>query len=373
MQYTYLFFFCFLVLGIRDMRSQKNTDFKWWDPVSSPFAIEGQAWTGETAAPFDRLPARAGSLVRKPVWGLSHNSAGLIVRFYSNAENIKVEYGVSGNFAMSHMPATGVSGVDLYAQRPDGKWLWCAGRRSFGDTIRYVFSGIAPESNYHENGLEYKLYLPLYNSVGWLRIGVPVNDSISSLPKKNKKPVVVYGTSITQGACASRPGLAWTAILGRELGMPVINLGFSGEGKLDEEMIILISEIDASVYILDCMPNMTAPRFTNNEVKERVINAVKYLLKTHPDTPVLLTEHDGYTDGLMRPERLKNYTEINKTLCDAYRTLKEEGVQNVFLLPAREIGMDVNCQVDGIHPNDLGMYKYALAYNRYIRVILGIQ
>ncbi|NPA35425.1 MAG: hypothetical protein GXO47_01095 [Chlorobi bacterium] len=354
-----------------NLASQENIEYKWWDPSGSE-AVAGQAWAGETAAPFDRLPERAMSLVRKPVWNLSHNSAGIIIRFRSNAKELKVEYGVSGDFAMEHMPATGVSGVDLYARTDDGRWLWCAGKRSFGDTIRFVFKGINPGDNYIEDGLEYRLYLPLYNTVKWLKIGVPVDDSINAMPEENKKPVVVYGTSITQGACASRPGMTWTSILGRDLDMPVINLGFSGEGKLDESMINLMSEIDAAIYVLDCMPNMTAPRFTGEEVKKRVINAVNILLEKHPGTPVLLTEHDGYTDGFLRPERFKNFTDINVALYDAYKTIKRAGIKNVYLLPASEIGIDINCQVDGIHPNDLGMYRYARAYNRYIRVILGM-
>jgi hypothetical protein len=94
-----------------------------------------------------------------------------------------------------------------------------------------------------------------------MKIGVPEDKNFSPLPLNKKKPIVVYGTSIAQGACASRPGMAWTAILGRRMNIPLINLGFSGNGKLEKEMLDLIAEIDAEVYILDCLQNMLAPRF----------------------------------------------------------------------------------------------------------------
>ena len=352
---------------------QSEHKLKWWNPVEdSIVAIEGQAWGGETKNPYDRLPARAEKSVRKAVWDLSKNSAGLIVRFKTNAEKIVVKYKVSEGLSMSHMPSSGKSGVDLYAESSNGEWLWCAAQRNFGDTITYTFRGIKPSDSYKEEGLEYKLYLPPYNTVEWLKIGVPSENSISGVEADKQKPIVVYGTSIAQGACASRPGMMWTALVGRAVNTPVINLGFSGNGKLEKEVIKLISEIDAQLFVLDCMPNMTAPRFTSDEVKERIIFAVNFLQQKHPNTPILLTEHDGYTDWEMRPERFKNYNDINITLRSTFKELKQTGIKDIYLLPQSEINLDIDCQVDGIHPNDLGMYRYAIAYSKYIKVILGL-
>jgi hypothetical protein len=145
----------------------------WFNPASHPFdVVEGQAWQGETEDPFDRLPVRAKSLVREAVWNLSKHNAGVMLRFRSNASEIVVRYQVSGNLEMNHMPATGVSGLDLYAIDHDGKWSWCRGQRNFSDTITFRFSGMTPNGPYHDQGSEFRLYLPLYNQAKWLEIGV---------------------------------------------------------------------------------------------------------------------------------------------------------------------------------------------------------
>src|SRR5690606_8986301 len=177
---------------------------------------------------YDRFPARAQEKVRDIVWKLSRNSTGLKVRFRSDAPEIKVKYVVSERLEMPHMPATGVSGVDLYAKDQDGKWIWSAGKYSFGDTITYHFNNLKPS----KVGREYTLYLPLYNSVKWMDISVPRQSAFVPHRPGKEKPIIVYGTSIAQGACATRPGLAWTNILDRRLDVPLINLAFSGNGKL---------------------------------------------------------------------------------------------------------------------------------------------
>ena len=109
---------------------------------------------------------------------------------------------------MPHMPATGVSGIDLYATDNNGQERWCAGNYSMGDTIVYNFRGLSYAAK-SGNGFEYQLFLPLYNSVSWMEIGVPADASFRFLPVSQEKPLVIYGTSIAQGACASRPGMAW--------------------------------------------------------------------------------------------------------------------------------------------------------------------
>ena len=266
------------------LRIHKMYLIRWWDPSKSTFPVlEGQAWAKEVQNPYDRLPARAQKTVREEVWNLSRNSAGLMLRFKSNTNEIVVRYKVTGPKAMNHMPATGVSGIDLYAVNADGNWLWCAGRYSMGDTIEYRFRGLEPNDPYHQKGREYRLYFPLYNTVQWMEIGVPTTATFNPLPVRTEKPIVVYGTSIAQGGCASRPGMAWPAILGRMMDRPVINLGFSGNGRLEPEVIALMSEIDAKLFILDCLPNLGASDATQAEqVKNKVIQSVKQLGKRRP-------------------------------------------------------------------------------------------
>ena len=371
MNFKHLLFSLLISFHYSALFSQNTTDYVWWNPAQHDFpVVEGQAWPKEVASPYDRLPARAEKTVREAVWNLSRDGAGLMIRFRSNSSEIKVRYGVSGNHAMPHMPATGVSGVDLYAINSDGEWLWCAGRYSFGDTITYNFANLIPNDPYHEMGREYRLYLPLYNQVTWLEIGVPDEAIFTPLPIRMEKPVVVYGTSIAQGGCASRPGMAWTSILGRKIDRPLINLGFSGNGWLEEELIDLLVEIDAKLYVLDCLPNLTSSRFSAEEVKNRILASVRQIRQKRPHTPILLTDHAGYTDGLINAERRKAFQEVNHAAREAFIQLKSEGIEQIYLLPIEDIHLDIETTVDGTHPNDLGMLRYAEAYEKTIREIL---
>jgi lysophospholipase L1-like esterase len=294
-----------------------------------------------------------------------------MLRFKSDADQIIVRYKVSGEKAMPHMPATGVSGVDLYAISTDGKWLWCGGGYTFGDTIEYRFKGLAPNDTYHQQGREYRLYFPLYNSVQWMEVGVPKGTLFNPLPARKEKPIVVYGTSIAQGGCASRPGMAWPAIVGRKLDRPLINLGFSGNGRLEKEVTDFIGEIDAKMYVLDCLPNLDASDATKSEqVKNLVIQSVKQLHQKNLLTPILLVEHCGFSDEAINPSHKLSYTVLNQAQREAFEQLKSEGHNNLYLLSKAEIGLSLDATVDGIHPNDLGMQQYADAYEKIMRNLL---
>ncbi len=363
-------FFC---LSICTVLAQPATEYVWWNPTQASFpVIEGQGWTGTNLqSPYDRLPAQAEKSVRKEVWNLSHQTAGLLIRFRASTDQVVIRYTISGKHALPHMPATGVSGVDLYAGNSDGDWLWCAGKYSFGDTIQYQFSNLEPNDTYHQKGREYRLYLPLYNTVNWLEIGVPKNVTLTPLPVRTDKPIVIYGTSIAQGACASRPGMAWTAILGRKLDRPVINLGFSGNGRLEKEVVELLPQLDAKLYVLDCLPNLIATvGIKPNEIKARISESVKTLRRQRPAVPILLVEHAGYTEGTINPTRRQLYTDVNELMQQAYAQLKSEGVQQLHLLSKANLNLTLDAMVDGTHPTDLGMQQYADAYERSIRNIL---
>ena len=337
---------------------------KWWDPAKNTFpVIEGQAWPGEVAAPYDRLPARAEKTVQSNVWNLSRQSAGLSIRFRTSAKEIIVRYTVAGNLAMSHMPATGVSGVDLYAIDPNGAWKWAASQRDFSDTITYRFSSLGSDAR------EYRLYLPLYNKVKWMEIGVPGDVAVIPLQVRKEKPIVVYGTSIAQGACASRPGLAWTSLLDRQLDRQVINLGFSGNGKLEPPVIDLVSEIDAKIYVLDCLPNISG--LPPAEIQERIITAVTTLRKKRPSTPILLVAHATPSIQMINEIEGGKYVTANKALQTAYEKLQAGGIKQVYMLPASQINFGLSATVDGIHPGDDGMMAYAQAYEKSLRAILN--
>jgi lysophospholipase L1-like esterase len=364
--------FCFYLLIIlaswQTGFSQAIETYKSYNPAESNLpVIEGRAWHTELAMPYDRLPAKAERMVRPEVWRLAHNSAGEYIRFKSDAAEIVVKYKVTGNKSMNHMPATGVSGVDLYALDVSNNWHWLRGAFSFGDTVVYkfnnFFSAVAIK--------EFRLYLPLYNTPEWMLIDVPEKNTFEPFNISNEKPIVLYGTSIMQGACASRPGLAWGNILGRKLGKPVINLGFSGNGRLEQPLIELINETDASLFVLDCQPNLHDRKiYSADEISERIKSSVKILKTAHPRTPVLLVEHCCGLPGVNMDTSFTNrYKWTSDILANTFKNLKNSGVENIYLLTAGEIGFDAESTVDGTHPTDIGMMKYAEAYEKVIRQI----
>jgi lysophospholipase L1-like esterase len=203
-----------------------------------------------------------------------------------------------------------------------------------------------------------------------MTVAVPKESFFKPLPIRNDPPIVVYGTSIAQGACASRPGLAWSSILGRKLDRPVINLGFSSNGRLETELIELMAEINAKIYVLDCLPNMISGIFTANELKKRVVNAVKVLQTQRPGIPVLFCDHDGYTDEGLNPVSRKSYQDANTAMHEIFDSLVSTGTKNIYLLSKDAINQDIESMVDGVHPNDIGMMRYAEAYEKKIREIL---
>lgn len=342
---------------------QSTAAYHWWDPSSgSQGYLEGQGWPQQGEALYSRLPAAARDKVRKDVFDLSQQSAGLILHFKTLATEIVIEYGVSEDKAFPHMPATGVSGIDLY-RKDQGTWARATGKYAFGDTIRYRFMGLPQVLQ----PSAYTLYLPLYNHVTWLRIGVPEGATIEPESPSTALPLVVYGTSIAQGACASRPGMAWTAVLGRILQVPVINLGFSGNGRLEPEVVTYITQLQARVFILDCLPNLVDQ--TAEEVSKRTIATVERLRDKHPHTPILLTEHLGYGDEATNSEHAALSRKMNEGLEAAFATLQKKGAKKIYLLTKSEIGLTENDYVDGIHPNDAGMLQYARAYAKKLAQI----
>ncbi|WP_057939262.1 SGNH/GDSL hydrolase family protein [Algoriphagus resistens] len=327
-------------------------------------ALEGRGWDD---IGFNRLPPAAEAVVRTPVWNLSRRTAGLMLRFASDSPEVHVSYSPTGNLEMPHMPATGVSGVDLYTRDSVGNWLWIRGSYKFGEKVSYKFQ----LDNTSAEQKEFYLFLPLYNGVDSLEIGVPENKSFAFTAKRPEKPILVYGTSIAQGACASRAGMAWTNILAREMNMPMINLGFSGNGRMEPEMIDLISQIDPAVFVLDCLPNLgPGAGFSADQIKDKLIFAVKTIRNKYPDTPILLTEHAGYSDGLVYEPRAEIYQDLNAWLQESFAKLKEDGVNGVYTLTKDEIGLGTDDFVDGTHPSDLGMEKYADAYANKLKEVL---
>ena len=341
---------------------------KWMNPLEQgENTIHGRWWNSELKDGYHRLTPRAKSKVRGAVWGLSKQSAGLSVCFHTNAPSVKVRYKVTGGLNMFHMPTTGVSGVDLYATDANGVLRWCASKfnLSFKDTINYEFKDLTYFTG-EDHGYDFELFLPLYNEVAWMEIGVPEGRELRFIPASTEQPIVVYGTSIAQGACASRTGMAWTNIVHRESGYPVINLGFSGHGQLEEEMFGFLSEINAKLFVIDCLPNMATER--TELIYDRLLKGVS-ILRKKSQAPILLVEHN-YANGTSSQKNVDWYTRSNQEQLRAYKAMKKQGVKNLYYLSHDELGFTQESMVEGLHPNDLGMRQYADAYLRKIRKIL---
>lgn len=352
------------VLFVVSAAAQEANSYTSHNPLHSLSQIEGQGWS---AMAYTRLPNHAETMVRDRVWSLSRHAAGLSIRFKTAADSIKIDYEVDEKHAMAHMPATGVSGVDLYGKNDLNEWLWYRGNSSFDSSITYRYK----TENSPKHGREYQLYLPLYNTCKNLRIGIPKGAKIEFLPQREEKPIVVYGTSIAQGACASRPGMAWTNILARKLDHPVVNLGFSGNGRLETEVLELMTEIEAMVYVLDCLPNLSPNKeHTEDEIKKRLRNSVLYLRKKRPEATILLTQHAGYGDGAVDSARKEVYETLNLWTNAVFSALQGEGIKNLYLLSKSEINLSNDAFVDGTHPTDLGMEHYARAYAEKLSALL---
>ena len=340
---------------------------KWMNPLEQgENIVHGRWWNSELRDNYHRLPPRAEGKVRDAVWRLSRQSAGLSICFHTNAPSIKVRYRVKGGLNMFHMPTTGVSGVDLYATDADGRLRWCASKfnLSFKDTINYEFKDLTYFTG-EDRGYDFELFLPLYNEVTWMEIGVPQDRELRFLPVTDEKPIVVYGTSIAQGACASRTGMAWTNIVHRESAYPVINLGFSGNGQLEEEMFGFLSEIDAKLFVIDCLPNMATER--TELIYDRLLRGIA-ILRQKSKAPILFLEHD-YANGSSSQQNIDWYTGSAKEQQRAYKTLQQQGVKDLYYLSHDELGFTQDSMVEGLHPNDLGMRQYADAYLRKIHEI----
>ncbi|MBN2316351.1 MAG: SGNH/GDSL hydrolase family protein [Sedimentisphaerales bacterium] len=328
--------------------------------------VEGKGWT-DTKSFYDRLPAKAEGVVRGPVWNLSLDSAGMCVRFVTDANEIQARWELrSESLAMPHMPATGVSGLDLYVKDANGTWRWLA----TGRPTKFPVNSVTLVKDLPEGTREYFLYLPLYNGVKTVEIGIPEGYSLWKAPTypDHRKPIVFYGTSITQGGCASRTGMVHTAIVGRRLNYPVINLGFSGNGRMEPEMGDLFMELDPSVYVLDCLPNMDG-----KAVAERVEPFVRKLRKAHPETPILFVEDRTYSDAFMNESRRQRNAENRRELRKVYSRLESEGIKYLYYLPGERLlqdDLDNLGTVDGSHPTDLGFMRHADAFCVVLETIL---
>jgi lysophospholipase L1-like esterase len=341
----------------RNFRAQKiapGDSYVWVDGADRRLTVRGLPWFDENRPGYARFPARAQKKLREAVWSLAQCPAGGRICFRSNTTRMAVRVTLaepSGN--QPHMPATGQSGISLYAGAGQACRPW-SGTKPDIAKLGYegpLFDSVTPEWR------DFTLYLPLYNPLTTLKIGVAPGSSFKPpSPHLLAKPVVFYGTSITQGGCASLPGSDFVATTGRILDVDVVNLGFSGNGQGEPEVAKLMAEVDASLFVLDYAANSTVESLT-----QTLPGFVQTLRRRHPKTPIALLSIIPYWRTAWSIPALKHHEGLRDALIHFYSDQRRKGdarlhfIDGLALLPLGTSG----ASVDGGHPSDHGFQVMA--------------
>jgi len=332
----------------RNSQVSNEPKVKYYD--NNYFLIEGTTFQDSVKENlYDRFPSSYKDKVREAVWSLSKSSAGISVRFSSNSTSIKVRWELLRDAKMNHMAETGIKGIDLYC-RIDGSWQFVNTARPTGKVNDFaLISNMTPEWR------EFKMYLPLYDGVTKLEIGIDSLSTIRKPLKSTRKPLVFYGTSITQGGCASRPGMVHTSIISRKLDVDCINFGFSGNGRMEKPVAELISGIDASVFVIECVNNMTP-----EQINENTIPLVEIIRSKHPVTPIVFVEGFIGETAYLNESSMDAIVARNDMLKNEYQKRADRGFKNIYYIKeAGGKGTDHEATVDGVHLTDLGFLRYA--------------
>ena len=338
---------------------------------ATEFQIINKGWDN-TTEPYTRLPQQYMDSCREDQQWLYNHSSGIAVRFATNSKRIAAQYNLKNNFHMQHMAMTGIKGTDLYYLNEE-RGVW-----------EYVNTARPQEKNFKADSIqskvyvehldgemhEYMLYLPLYDGVNWVQIGV---DSTAQLiqpqvenPRKMGK-IVLYGTSIQQGGCASRVGMVPSAMIQREYNLECVNLATSGQARMDFYIAEALASIeDAICYVIDPVPNCTKDRCDT-----ATYDFIKILRSLRPEVPIIMVE------GLMYP-----YTRHSSYHAE-YLPLKNEGFRRGYELHKAEnpkglyymthdgqTGPEMEGTVDGVHLTDYGFRAYADILEIFIKKAL---
>ena len=330
-----------------------------------------------TERTYARLPENLKDSIAegRDLWDRQQCSSGIGVRFATDSKRIGVKYELLWDTHMIHMADTGLKGTDLYIFEGDSVWRHVNTNRPYvkkddeGNKTKWVESTYV--ENLDGNMHEYVVYLPLYDGIEELYIKVDSGATITTGSPTLIDPsrrIVAYGTSILQGGCASRTGMASTNIMSRELNAEVMNLGFSGEGKMDNYVAYALAEIpDVDLYLLDPVPNCT--EMMCDTLTYDFVNILRTL---RPEVPIVMLEGPLYP--YYRYDRVMgNYLPAkNAAYRRNYDKLKAENPENLYYVTSENLdGVEDDGTVDGIHLTDLGFRHYADKMTPVIRDILG--
>lgn len=312
--------------------------------------LTGQAFPLQNS--FHRIDTAAHSNFPKAVKKLLTHSSGLAVCFKTRSPRIAAKWCVTNYKSGNNITPIVNKGVDLYIRR-DGIWEFAGVGRPDAVCNEFVIA-----QNMDNAEKECMLYLPLYDEVKSLSVGVDSGYQIISGKDPFTKRVAVYGSSVTQGASASRPGMAYPARLSREMGINFMNLGLSGNGKMEKEVADMVADIQADAFVLDCFANPSP-----EQIAERTAYLVKTIRAKHPDAPIIMIQSIFRETGNFNlPVREMVHRQNENTLKE-YQKLKQAGIKNLYLIAGDDLlGKDHEGTTDGTHPNDLG-------FDRMLQVI----
>ena len=325
----------------------KEEDIVWYDIENAPFSIHG-VFYDEKEEQYLRLPRAVADSINDGVRVLNHNTAGGRVRFITDSPYTALRAVVQKGWAMPHMPASGSHGFTLYVDGKFQKAYFPPIEQNESEDI--AFEGIAYLHSYALCNAD--IYFPLYNGARKVFIGLKKGCSLQP-PKAYRyaKPVLFYGSSITQGGCASRPGNDYISLLSRKFDFDYINLGFSGSARAEKEMVEYIASQEASVFVLDYDHNAPNPEHLRNTH----LPLYEAIRAKHKDAPILMISHpdsDFFANSDERRDIVKN----------TYLTAKKRGDKKVAFVDGHTLFQKEDrdgCTVDGAHPNDLGFYRMA--------------
>ncbi len=339
-----------------------DADIEWYDPRQAPFSLYGLSFDGTQ---YRRMPQAVANEVSDGIAYGCKDTAGGRVRFCTDSKVVSLFIKSSGHPTMSHMPKSGKSGFDLYrrVEGQDREFYHCSFIPPYTDEKEYVLS----HDRLDGQMAEYTLNFPLYDRVYEVYIGLKKGAKLKAAsPYRFKKPVVYYGSSITQGGCACRPGNAYQAIITRDLNIDHINLGFSGSAKGEPEMAEYIASLEMEAFVCDYDHNASDA----DHLERTLYPLYEKVRKAHPEIPIIFI---SAPDALRNPVK---YGPKRKVVQAAYEKAAAQGDQKVWFIPGEELFAGDHwddCTVDGTHPNDLGFYRMAKRIGAELKKALELE